>query len=291
MRWHLRTLTHIQLTLCLLLLASLWPNLSAVAGQRFKEQKLSRLLMATIKTGQAITLNDASGEFLAIYTEASTPRSRGGVILLHDIDAHPDWPELISPLRTLLPDYGWNTLSLQMPLLSDHPNKKEYLALFAEANDRIAAGIKFYSGRGLYNMVLVGHSLGGAMGLYDLASDKRKGSKVIAFVGIAVYDHEQFDASLATHREMEGLDIPILDIFGSLDREIVLRSAELRQKQAIKSNLKKYQQLTINGADHFFTGLETNLIKRIRVWLNKQAPSMEIDVDAFKPQKNKKKRD
>lgn len=248
------------------------------ARQRYQEQRLTQELKASVTQGEAMMLKlPDDDEFLALYMESTTPRSRGGVLLLHDIGAHPDWPELIAPLRTQLPGYGWHTLSLQMPLLSDHPTAQEYDDLFHEARARITAGIEFFSSHGLYNMVVVGHSLGGAMGLTWLASEDGKQSKVIAFVGIGVYDHEQMHTSLSTDKSIAQLEIPVLDIVGSQDRRIVLESVAARSTTAKKAGKKNYQQLTITGADHFFTGLETNLVKRIRVWLNKQAPSMEID--------------
>lgn len=273
----------LTLNLCVSIHSPLW------AGQRYQEQRLTQQLKDNVKQGEAMMLKIADAdEFLALYMEATTPRSRGGVILLHDIGAHPDWPELISPLRTQLPRYGWHTLSLQMPLLSDHPTPQEYIELFKEARARIAAGVEFFSQRGIYNMVIVGHSLGGAMGLTWLASEDGKQSKAIAFVGIGVYDHEHMDKTLSSDKSITQLAIPVLDIVGSLDRRVVLDAAQARTTQAKKAAKGNYQLVTIPGADHFFTGLENNLVKRIRVWLNKQAPSMEIDVDAFEPKKKSK---
>jgi hypothetical protein len=43
--------------------------------------------------------------------------------------AHPDWPEVIQPLHSGLPESGWTTLSVQMPIL---------------ANDARAAGNESY---------------------------------------------------------------------------------------------------------------------------------------------------
>lgn len=267
--------------LCLLLFSSLGATQTAWAVSHYQEQRYARQLMQTVTVGKPIMLKTDSDEFLAIYTSANTPRARGGVILLHDIGAHPDWPQLIGPLRTRLPDYGWNTLSLQLPLLSEHPNAREYLALFEEANTRIKAGIKFFSDKGILNIVLVGHSLGGAMGLSYLANAKNLDSKVIAFVGIAMYDHDQIDASLTGDTLIGKLTIPVLDIFGSQDRRVVLDAAAARARAARKAHLTNYRQIELTGGDHFFTGLEKTLIKRIRVWLNKQAPGMEITSETF----------
>ena len=274
--------------LFMLLICGLSLNQGAWADQSFKERQLSKQLEESIEDGQAIKLPLDDGEFLALYSEATTPKSRGGVILLHNLGAHPDWPELISPLRTLLPESGWHTLSLQMPLPSDQPTAMEYAELFSEGQKRLASGIEYFNNRGLYNMVVIGHSLGGSIGLNYLASEEGRSSKVIAFVGINAYDHVLINSEMATDKAIADIKVAVLDIVGSLDRQVVLDSAQSRKKQAKKSGKKSYRQINITGADHFFTGLDKQIIKRIKVWLHKQAPSLEIDVDVLSKKTGKK---
>jgi dienelactone hydrolase len=174
-------------------------------------------------------------------------------------------------------------LSLQLPLTSDQPNAQEYLDLFSEARARINTGIKFFRDKGIFNIVLVGHSLGGAMGLNYLIKEPTRDSKVIAFVGIAMYDTVNLDKSLSTDKLMGKLNLPVLDIFGNLDRRIVLNDAAARAQQAKNANMTHYRQIELAGADHVFTALENDLVKRIRFWLNKQARGMEINSETFVP--------
>ena len=261
-----------------LLLSGLSLNQWAWAGQLYQERLLDKQLTESVKEGQVITLPTEAGEFLAIYSRAKTPKSRGGVILLHNLGAHADWPDLISPLRTQLPNYGWETLSLQMPVPPDQLTPKDYADLLKDAHQRIASGIEYLNSLGLYNMIIVGHSLGGSLGLNYLASKEGKSSKVIAFVGMSIYDHSESGDSMTTTKAISETKIAILDIVGSLDRQVVLDSAELRKKQMKKSGRRNFRQITITGADHFFTALNKTLLKRIRAWLDKQAPSLEIDL-------------
>jgi len=55
---------------------------------------------------------------MALYLPASQAaakrRKQGGVILLHDLDQHPDWPHITGYLRIALADHGWHTLSLAL---------------------------------------------------------------------------------------------------------------------------------------------------------------------------------
>lgn len=91
--------------------------------------------------GEAITLKADKTEFLAIFAEHNTEKAMGGVIVLHGIGVHPAWPEVIQPLRTQLPDHGWASLSLQMPILPNEAKSEEYAPLFNEVIPRIQAGV------------------------------------------------------------------------------------------------------------------------------------------------------
>ena len=255
----------------------------AWAISHYQEQRYARQLMQTVTTGKALMLKSGASDFLTIDTPSNTPRPRGGVILLHDLGAHPDWPQVIRPLRTHLPDYGWESLSLQLPLLSNHPSAHEYKDLFQEAQTRIEAGIRFFKDKGILNIVLIGHGMGGVMGMNYLARDTSKGNQVIAFIGIAMYDHDLVDKGLATDKLIVKLKIPVLDIVGRLDRRVATKDAAARHRAAKQASLSNYHQVELSGADHFFDGLENTLIKRIRGWLNKQAPSMELNAETFVP--------
>lgn len=242
-----------------------------------QEDLLARELEAQLEPGQVLRLSAGNHRFLALFSEARTPKSRGGIILIHDIGGHPDWPQAIGPLRNKLPDFGWNTLSLQMPLPSNRADEREYSALFAEAVKRIKAAIEFFGRKGIYNLVLIGHSVGGAIGMNYVANKSLDAKGIIALVGIAVYDHHLVQRQFPTPDAVGRIALPILDIFGNLDTDAVHESAKLRADHAKKNGRNRYQQLIIPGADHFFTGLENTLITRLRGWLNKQAPSMEIE--------------
>ncbi len=58
---------------------------------------------------------DLKVQVLALEILPRTATPQGAVLLLHDQGQHPDWPALLSPLRKVLPDDGWYTLSISMP--------------------------------------------------------------------------------------------------------------------------------------------------------------------------------
>ncbi|WP_404417278.1 DUF3530 family protein [Marinospirillum sp.] len=58
---------------------------------------------------------DAEQEFLALERSALQADPKGRVVLLPADGMHPDNPQGIAALRTQLPEYGWNSLSLALP--------------------------------------------------------------------------------------------------------------------------------------------------------------------------------
>jgi pimeloyl-ACP methyl ester carboxylesterase len=239
-----------------------------------KEQRWAEQLKDQLTVGEPLQLTADQQEFFAIYTPAEGKIQRGGVILLHGLGAHPDWPDVISPLRTSLPESGWATLSIQLPVWPNGVDFKDFPPLFPEANARISAAIRHLQQQGLLNIVLVGHSLGAAMGAHFLA-EKAPGSDAIrAFVGIGM---NQAPGTVAhTPDALAKIKLPVLDLYGALDLPGVLGSTKARAFAASQANNADYQQVAIAGADHFFHGLDATLIRRVSGWLTKVAPSTEL---------------
>lgn len=72
------------------------------------------------------------------------------------------------------------------------------------------------------------------------------------------------------------ITLPMLDIYGSRDLLSVLSSAKARSTSAKKAGNKRYIQIKIQGADHFFNNMDEVLVKRVRGWLAKHAAGVEI---------------
>ncbi len=51
-------------------------------------------------------------------------------LLAHGIGIHPNWEQVIQPLRVALSEQGWNTLSIQMPVLA---NEAKAVAAYTQA--------------------------------------------------------------------------------------------------------------------------------------------------------------
>lgn len=240
-------------------------SLTAVAESDLdRERRLQDEVMAGLFTGEAVTLPVPGGEFLAVDTEPEGAL-KGGVVILHGRGFHPDWPEVVAPLRTQLAESGWRTLALQMPVLGKEATYYDYLPLFPEAFPRIEAGIDYLRQLGVGPIVLVAHSCGVHMAM---AWIRERGDALIdGFVGIGMgaTDYQQpmlEPLPLATMR------VPVLDVYGTSEYPAVLRMAPERLADMQRAGHPKSRQVTVAGAEHYFRGYERELVDVISAWLD-----------------------
>ncbi|NKB35944.1 MAG: DUF3530 family protein [Gammaproteobacteria bacterium] len=232
------------------------------------ELRLSRQLAEEQASADAYWLKSGSAQFLALYRQQQGSQVRGAVILLHGMGAHPDWPDVIQPLRESLPELGWATLSLQMPVLSPAEPVADYGRSVDEAARRIESGFQQLKDWNYSNIVIIGYSFGAALAASALSSKDLE--DVRAFVAISIQAQPFLNPRLKLLKTLEELDLPVLDIYGSRDMLEVRNAVHDRRLASRKGNNSAYQQMTIEGADHYYTGVDEVLIKRIQGWLQKQ---------------------
>lgn len=236
---------------------------TSIASDLDKEKRWSEQIVDSLMVGDAQTLKAGGNEFLSLYAEATEGPGDRAVIILHGMGAHPNWPEVIQPLRSELPDYGWATLSVQMPILANEAVLADYMPVLAEAPARIQAAIAFLKDKKMTTIVVIGHSLGAAMGASFLNDP---GSKdVQAFIGVGMPQSE-LDDKLNMTATLEKLSMPVLDLYGSRD-EMARDTAPKRKASARKAENSLYRQTEIEGADHFFNGMQDDLVRVTRGWL------------------------
>lgn len=234
-----------------------------------KEQRWANQIVDFLIEGESQWLQAGEQRFLSIYTPSAVERPKGAVVLLHGRGVHPDWPQVIQPLRTQLPENGWATLSIQLPVLPNEAGLEEYVPLFKESPARIKAALDFLEQRGFKNIVLMGHSLGNNMATDFLAHSRDK--RVQAFVGVSM-------EAVRQPKKVEVLDnvvalfqvkVPVLDIYGSEAIEPVTKSVDRRAYVIYQALDDKSHQIEIKGANHFFQGFENELVQTITLWLDK----------------------
>jgi pimeloyl-ACP methyl ester carboxylesterase len=247
------------LTFIVLLLAA--PNLPA--SDFAKEKRWADQIVDFLIEGDAVWLEAGGHRFLAIYTKAKTANQKRGVILMHGIGVHPNWEQVIYPLRTGLAERGMPTLSLQMPILRNEAEAIEYAPLMAEAGPRIEAGIQFLKAKGVEEIVMAAHSLGTIMATHYLAD---KAANVRAFVAVGMGGRPN-EPRMDTVSFLSRIHIPVLDLYGSDDLPQVLESVEQRMAAARAAGNTAYRQIRVKDTNHFFDGKNDILLDTVSAWL------------------------
>lgn len=218
-----------------------------------REQRLADEITPGIVVGDAVWIELKSGrKFLAIY--APNPKAVSGVIVVHGLGLHPDWG-LVSVLRSQLSEQGYATLSVQMPVRAAEAKADRYPPLFPEAAERLGAAVAWLRGKGPKKVAIVSHSMGASMTHYYLSHAGN--ARIDAWVAIGLSGEitlpEKFRA-------------PVLDLYGEKDRPGVLEAAARRA--AALRGIRGSGQIQVAGADHFFTGLEGELGRQVRQFLD-----------------------
>lgn len=235
----------------LLLLTGISPGIGADYA---REKKWADESTPGIVVGDPVYLEEAAHhEFLAIYAPAPTPK--GAVIVVHGLGVHPDWG-LINVLRSALAEQGYSTLSVQMPVLAADAKPEAYAATFPEAAERLRLAAGYLQSRGYKNIALVSHSMGSRMSNYFLAHEAAPPIKAWAAIGLS-----------GPFASPEKLTLPILDLYGEKDLPQVLAGAP--QRAQVLRKLRGSAQIEAPGADHVFSGKDSELVKYVRTFLDR----------------------
>ena len=209
-------------------------------------------------------IDDIGHEFLSILTEGDKSSGRA-VVLVHGIGVHPNWPDVIYPLRAGLLEQGITTLSLQMPILANDADEREYGLLFPEVPGRFEAALDYLDDEGYKKITIVAHSMGASMATYYLSQSKADAVDSLVIIGMG--DGTAYFKNLEA---LAKIRIPVLDLYGSNDLEPVLNSVEQRALSGKKQLGRQYMQVRVDGANHFFQGHEDALLRQVTEWLDAQ---------------------
>jgi len=243
----------------LLLLALLISSVQA--SDVAKEKRWAEQVVDAVLDGEVVWLKAQDHEFMSIFT-AAEDQSAKGMIVVHGTGIHPDWEQVVKPIRVEMSTLGWNTLSIQMPILHNEATYEEYIPLYPEVPARLQAAEDYLIAQGIKDIVIVAHSQGATMSSYYLSKHDHQ---IKAFVAIGMLA-TQTDPAVNVANSLKLIKIPLLDLYGSQDLADVLSSSPLRKKSAAHN--PDYQQQVIAGADHFFVGKNAELIEALDSWLS-----------------------
>jgi len=218
---------------------------SGIAPDYAREQRWADEVVPGLIVGDAVRIETAAKrQFLGLFAESS--RGRGAIILMHGSGVHPDFA-VIGQLRALLNDAGFATLSIQMPVLAADAAAEDYPPLFAQAGERIAAGIEFLHAKKQLHIAIVSHSMGARMALDYLKRNPK--AALAAWVPLAISDGELTG--------LQSTAFPVFDVYAEKDFEAVLQ--KMNDRAGVLRGIPGSKQVMVHGADHFFAGKEKEL--------------------------------
>ena len=234
----------------------------------YEDELTTRLVQNHAHRG-IVWLNTGIKPFLALYQQSEDSESTRAAIILHSMGMHADWPEIISPMRFQLPNKGWATLSVQLPVLAPEDGHANYGSTFKLANSRLRASIRYLLDKGYSDIVIIGYNFGATSAVNYLTSNS---SVIKAMIGISMQRHEFLKPKYNLIEELSKLRLPILDIYGDQDNSDVVKSADDRRLAGNNGGKTLYNQHVIKGANHYFVFMEDLLVNEIVGWLEEVLP-------------------
>ena len=233
-----------------------------IASDIEREQRLASQIVDSIIDGEAVFLKSDDHEFLSIYMEADEPV--GAVVIMHGRGYHPNWEDVAYPLRVGLAEQGWNTLSLQMPVLAKEAKYYDYLEIMHEAFPRIEAGIDFLRQQGNEKIVLVAHSCSVHMVMAWVNADRMRDIDGFVGIGMGAVDYGQ---PMKQPLPLDRFTVPVLDVYGADEYPAVMKGAPARWQAMQQAGHPKSKQSRVPGADHYFTDQGDALLGVVAPWL------------------------
>jgi pimeloyl-ACP methyl ester carboxylesterase len=246
------------LSLCLLLFSS-----TIFASDIEREKRLADQIVDSIMDGEPVFLKSGDHEFLSIYTEADEPV--GAVVIMHGRGFHPNWSDVAYPLRVGLVEHGWNTLSLQMPVLEKEAKYYDYVEIMPEAFPRIEAAIDYLKQQGNDRVVLIAHSCSVHMTMAWVDAGRMRDIDGIIGIGMGAVDFRQ---PMKKPFPLAKIDVPVLDVYGEEEYPAVLKGAPERLAAIRQAGNSRSKQVAVPGANHYFTGEGDALLDVVAPWLN-----------------------
>jgi len=250
---------------------SLWLQVDLVMAEtpdRSRESRITSEIIDTILDGEPLTLQTVRGDaFLGIYTRTADARPRGAAIILHGRGFHPDWSEVVQPLRVGLTEFGWNTLSIQLPVLPNDAKYYDYVEIFDHAYPRIEAAIAKVDAEPAQKVVIIAHSCGAHMFQHWVGTSGRRALNLFdAYIGIGM-GATDYGQKMREPFFLDRIKVPVLDIYGENDFPAVLRMAPERLDAMAAAGNPKSRQLKLPDSDHYFVNRGELLLNAVATWL------------------------
>ena len=251
------------------------------ASHSFEEEQLAQDF-SNKNPKSVVWLEHSDHRSVANFRPEISPYQRGVAILLHDLEQNLNSAGLIHAIAATLPEYGWATLSLQLPAINENEKKLDFGAYSAELNKRIIAAFTWATKLNPTNTIIVAHGTSAIAVLQQLGKQEISGLAAAVLLSAGSNQIENFKVEF---EQLAATRTHILDLYSANDNPILVQQAKDRKQSAQLAGLFRrarsathtqtrqkpliYYQKSEFGADHHFHNLETKVAKTIVGWLKR----------------------
>ena len=253
------------------------------------ENKRSQLLlehMSKLNRENEVVMLHAEESFYGLFLAEESGNPQGAVLILPDLQQHGHWPVMVAPLREYLPQFGWATLTIELPYppakariprdkasteltqeadtevnIETTPQQAEVVAAYQKQTQaRINAAVNYLKSRNQLNLVIVGYGASASWAIDYAHKETGKGLTLITI--------DALNNSLAPEniqQQIEKIQVPYLDLIQP-NQQPVQRLAQQRLKIMRRTDNTNYQQITTANIANY-KSLENSTTRRIRGWL------------------------
>jgi len=248
--------------LCLIL-PSIIHSTSIYSPDKSRELMIYEQNLKEIFDGEHQYIDYKYGKYsmLEIYDESNDT----AVLYLHGRGLNPNEQNLAYPVRVDMSDF-YNTYSLQLPVLKKQSTYLEYTKIFYDSDERILSAIKHIDDKNK-KMIIIAHSCGVHMLMsYIRSKNLSKNVSSLVLIGSGAVDKGE---KLIYEYPYDKIKVPVLDLYGENDFDLVLKKSAVRNKY-IKKNNTKSQQIEIKSSDHYHADNSNQVITIVKKWLSNQ---------------------
>ena len=226
-----------------------------------RERMIYDQSLSEVFDGEHSYINYKHGKFSSI--EIYNDDKNSAILYLHGRGLSPNDFNLAYPVRTQLSD-NFNTYNIQLPVLEKGSTYNDYIDILYDSDQRIISAIDYILSKN-DRLVIIAHSCGVHM-LMSFIENFYLQPQVISIVmiGSGAVDKGQ---KLAREYPYDKINIPILDIYGEYDFDLVRKEASKREK-SIKTISDKSSQYEIKSSSHYHEDNADKVIQIVKKWLS-----------------------
>ena len=236
---------------------------SLYSPDKSRETMIYEQNLNEIFDGEHQYINYKYGKYsmLEIYDESFDT----AVLFLHGRGLNPNEQNLAYPVRVGMSD-SYNTYSLQLPVLKKQSTYLEYTKIFYDSDERILSAIEHIYDKNK-KVIVIAHSCGVHMLMsYIKSKNLSESISSLVLIGSGAVDKGE---KLIYQYPYDKIKVPVLDLYGENDFDLVLKKSAVRNEYIKKSNTKS-QQIKIKSSDHYHTDNSDQVITFAKKWLSNQ---------------------